>query len=78
MSDRYPVRDPPRIYLRKKQREGCSEVLFLLAIKNTPLIQWHKLKKETPSIAYIDMLNGIIPGHELKISWESDRIEGQL
>ena len=36
-------------------------------IKNTTLIQWHKLKKETPSISYINMLNEIIPGHALKI-----------
>ena len=49
-----------------------------VVIKNTALIQWHKLKKETPSIAYIDMLNGIIPGHAFKISWESDWIEGRL
>ena len=53
-------------------------VVFSLAIKNTALIQWQKLKKGTPSIAHIDMLNGIIPGHALKISWESDRIEGRL
>ena len=67
MSDRYPVRDPPRIYLRTKHREGGNEVVFSLAIKNTTLIQWHKLKKETPSILYINMLNEIIPGHALKI-----------
>ena len=45
MCDRYPVRDPPRIYLRTKHREGGNEVVFSLAIKNTTLIQWHKLKK---------------------------------
>ena len=67
MSDRYPVRDPHRIYLRTKHREGGNEVVFSLAIKNTTLIQWHKLKKETPSISYINMLNEIIPGHALKI-----------
>ena len=68
MSDCYPVRDPPRMHLQTKQREVGDEVVFSLAIKNTALIQWHKLKKETPSIAYIDMLNGIIPDHALKIS----------
>ena len=78
MSDRHPVRYPPRIYLRTKQREGGNKVVFLLAIKNIALIQGHKLKKEIPRIAYIDMLNGIIPGHALKISWESDQIEGPL
>ena len=67
MSDRYPVRDPPRIYLRTKHGEGGNEVVFSLAIKNTTLIQWHKLKKETPSIAYINMLNEIIPGYACKI-----------
>ena len=55
-----------------KQREGGNEVVFWLAIKNAALIQWHKLKKEMPGIAYIDMLNGIIPGHVFKISQESD------
>ena len=30
MSDRYPVRDPPRIYLRTKHREGGNEVVFSL------------------------------------------------
>ena len=35
MSDRYPVRDPPRIYLRTQQRKGGNEVVFSLAIKNT-------------------------------------------
>ena len=78
MSDRYPVRDPSCLYLRTKQREGGNELVFSLAIKNTALIQWHKLKKETPCIAYIDMLNGIIPDHALKISGERDRIEGRL
>ena len=78
MSDRHPVRDPPRIYLRTKQRDGGNKVVFLLAIKNIALIQGHKFKKEIPRIAYIDMLNGIIPGHALKISWESDQIEGPL
>ena len=68
MSDRYPVRDPPRICLRTQQRKGGNEVVFSLAIKNTALIQRQKLKKGTPSIAHIDMLNGIIPGHALKIS----------
>ena len=68
MSNRYPVRDPPRIYLRTQQRKGGNEVVFSLAIKNTALIQRQKLKKGTPSIAHIDMLNGIIPGHALKIS----------
>ena len=66
MSDRYPVRDPPRIYLRTKHREGGNECSHQ-EIKNTTLIQWHKLKKETPSIAYINMLNEIIPGYALKI-----------
>ena len=42
MSDRYPVRDPPRIYLQTKQREDGNEVVFSLAIKNAALIQWHK------------------------------------
>ena len=78
MSDRYPVRDPSCLYLRTKQREGGNELVFSLAIKNTALIQWYKLKKETPCIAYIDMLNGIIPGHSLKINGERDRIEGRL
>ena len=71
MSDRYPVCDPlvsicspPEKQLKyvTKQREGGNEVVFWLAIKNAALIQWHKLKQETPGIAYIDMLNGIIPG----------------
>ena len=87
MSDRYPVRDPlvsicspPEKQLKyvTKQREGGNEVVFWLAIKNTALIQWHKLKQETPDIAYIDMLNGIIPGRAFKISRESDRIEQRL
>lgn len=87
MSDRYPVRDPlvsicnpPEAQLKyvSKQREGGNEVVFWLAIKNAALIQWHKLKKETPGIAYIDMLNGIIPGQAFKISRESDRIERRL
>ena len=30
MSDRYPVRDPPRIYLQTKHREGGNEVVFSL------------------------------------------------
>ena len=30
MSDRNPVRDPPRIYLRTKHREGGNEVVFSL------------------------------------------------
>ena len=30
MCDRYPVRDPPRIYLRTKHREGGNEVVFSL------------------------------------------------
>ena len=77
MSDRYPVRDPlvsicspPEKHLKyvTKQREGGNEVVFWLAIKNTALIQWHKLKQETPGIAYIDMLNGIIPGRAFNIS----------
>ena len=66
------------MYLRIKQREGGNEVVFSLAIKSTALIQWHKLKKETPRISYMDMLNRIIPDHALNISWESDRIEGRL
>lgn len=61
-----------------KQCEGGNEVVFWLAIKNAALIQWHKLKKEMPGIAYIDMLNGIIPSHVFKISQESDQIEGRL
>ena len=52
--------------------------MFWLAIKNAALIQWHKLKKETPGIAYIDLLNGSIPGQAFKISRDSDRIERQL
>ena len=59
-----------------KQHEGGNEVVFWLAIKNAALIQWHKLKKEMPGIAYIDMLNGIIPSHVFKISQESDQIKG--
>ena len=84
MSDRYPVRDtlvsicsPPEKQLKyaTKQREGGNEVVFWLAIKNAALIQWHKLKQETPGIAYIDVLNGVIPGQAFKISQESDQIE---
>ena len=62
MSDRYPVRDPLVSICSPPEREGGNEVVFWLAIKNAALIQWHKLKQETPGIAYIDMLNGIIPG----------------
>ena len=61
-----------------EQCEGGNEVVFWLAIKNAALIQWHKLKKETPGTAYIDMLNGIIPGQASNISQESDQIEGRL
>ena len=50
-----------------EQREGGDEVVFWLVVQNAALIQWHKLKKEIPSIAYIDILNGIIPGHAFKI-----------
>ena len=87
MSDRYLVRDPlvsiynpPEAQLKyvTKQHEGGNEVVFWLTIKNATLIQWHKLKKETPGFAYIDMLNGIIPGQAFKISRESDRIERRL
>ena len=77
MSDRHPVRDPliyicgpPEAQLKyvTKQSEGGNEVLFWLAVKNAALMQWHKLKKDTPGLAYIDILNGIIPGHAFKIS----------
>ena len=87
MSDPYPVRDPlihicdpPERQLKyvSKQREGGNEVVLWLAIKNAALIQWHKLKMATPSIAYIDMLNGVIPGRAFKINRKSERIEGRL
>lgn len=61
-----------------KQLEGGNEVVFWLAIKNAALIQWHKLKMATPGIAYIDMLNGVIPSRPFKINRESERIEGRL
>ena len=87
MSDLCPVRDPlihicdpPERQLTyvSKQREGGNEVVLWLAIKNAALIQWHKLKMATPGIAYIDMLNGVIPGRAFKINRESERIEGRL
>ena len=72
--------DPPERQLKyvTKQREGGNEVVFWLAIKNAALIQWHKLKTGTPGIAYIDMFNGLIPGHAFKINGESERIEARL
>jgi len=51
-----------------REVEGGDDVVFWLAIKNATLKRWQKLKKETPVIAYIDMLNGIIHG-------QSDGIE---
>lgn len=79
MSDRYPLRDPlvsiynpPEAKLKYvTKREDGNGVVFWLAIKNAALIQWHKLKKEMAGIAYIDMLNEIIPGRAFKISRKS-------
>ena len=87
MSDRYLVRDPlvsirnqPKAQLKyvTKQRVGGNKVVFWLAIENAALIQQNKLKKETAGIAYIDIINEIIPGHAFKISRESDQIERRL
>ena len=73
MSDCYPIQK-----LSENMWQTNVKVAVKLWLKNAALIQWHKLKKETPGIPEIDMLNGIIPGHAFKISRESDRIEGRL
>ena len=41
-------------------------------------MRWSQLKKETPGLKYVDMVNGNIPGNTFKIDPESKRVEQRL
>ena len=87
MSEVYPARDPliaicdppeNRFNYIKEQRQGESEVVFWLGIRKKVLRRWSQLKKETPGLKYVDMVNGNIPGNTFKIDPESKRVEQRL
>ena len=40
--------------------------------------KWYQLKKETPGLRYIDIVNGNIPGNAFKIDPENKRVENRL
>ena len=84
MSEVYPAHDPlivicnsPQNHFNniKEQQQGESEVVFWLGIKKKVLRKWCQLKKETPGLKYVDMVNGNIPGNTFKIDPESKRVE---
>ena len=87
MSEVYPARDPLIVLCDppencfnyvKEQRQGGSEVVFWLGIRKKVLRRWCQLKKETPGLKYVDMVNGNIPGNAFKIDPESKRVEKRL
>jgi len=87
MSDCYPICDPlvhicspPEKQLQYilKQWECGNDVVFWIGIQNVALIKWHKVKKETPALTYVDLLNGLIPGQAFKIDRNCERIESRL
>ena len=87
MSEVYPARDPliaicdpsgNRFNYVKEQRQGESKVVFWLGIRRKVLRRWCQLKKETPGLKYVDMVNGNIPGNTFKIDPECKRVEKRL
>ena len=59
-------------------KKSGSAVVFWLGIKKKILRRWCQLKKETPALRYVDMVNGNIPGNAFKIGPRSKRVEKRL
>ncbi len=87
MSDCYPICDPlvhicsppeKQLHYILKQWECGNDVVFWIGIQNEALIQWHKVKRVTPALTYVNLLNGLIPGHAFKIVRNCERIESRL
>ena len=53
-------------------------MVFWLGIKKKVLRRWCQLKKETPGLKYVDMVNGNIPGNTFKMDPASKRVEKRL
>ena len=87
MSEVYLARDPliaicdspkNRFNYVKEKLQGGSEVVFWLGIRKKVLGRWCQLKKETPGLNYVDMVNGNIPENSFKTDPESKRVEKRL